>query len=105
MEADKILIIKGLATFINNHEIECNGETYIGDHILIATGSKPRRNTIEGAEYCLTSDEFFAIENQPKTVLIIGTGYIGIELSGVLNGLGTKTYLSSHSPHILSKFD
>jgi glutathione reductase (NADPH) len=65
-------------------------------------GSKPRNKvsalpkistslpSIEGAEYGITSDGFFELTALPKKVAVIGSGYIGVELAGVLNALGSE---------------
>lgn len=48
---------------------------------MIASGSYPERGQFEGAEHCMTSDDFFAMEELPKSIVVIGGGYIGIELA------------------------
>jgi glutathione reductase (NADPH) len=60
---------------------------------------------IPGAHHGIDSDAFFDLEQQPKRVAVIGTGYIGIELAGIFNTLGTKTTVFSRTKHILRSFD
>ena len=60
---------------------------------------------IPGAHLGIDSDGFFDLEHQPKRVAVIGTGYIGIELAGIFNTLGTKTTVFSRSKQILRSFD
>lgn len=60
---------------------------------------------IPGAHYGIDSDGFFDLEHQPKRVAVIGTGYIGIELAGIFNTLGTQTTVFSRTKQILRSFD
>lgn len=81
-------------------------ETFTADHILIATGGTPvYPDNIPGYELGTDSDGFFRLEKQPKKVAIVGAGYIGVELAGVFNGLGTKTTMILRGDHVLTKFD
>jgi len=54
---------------------------FTSDHILIASGSEPRAGIFEGAELCMSSDDFFAMEELPQSVAVLGGGYIGVELA------------------------
>lgn len=102
---NKVDVISGFARFVDAHTVEVNGETYTADHILIATGGRPVIPTIPGAEYGITSDGFFELEDLPKRVAVVGAGYIAVELAGVLNGLGSEAHLfvRKHAP--LRAFD
>jgi glutathione reductase (NADPH) len=68
-------------------------------------GGHPLIPDIPGAHLGIDSDAFFDLEHQPKRVAVIGTGYIGIELAGIFNTLGTKTTVFSRTKHILRSFD
>ncbi|MGY0154418.1 glutathione-disulfide reductase [Edwardsiella tarda] len=102
---NKVDVIQGFATFIDAHTVEVNGERISADHILIATGGRPLRPAIPGAEYGIDSDGFFALEALPQRVAIVGAGYIAVEIAGVLNALGSETHLfvRKHAP--LRSFD
>lgn len=97
--------IDGFASFVDNHTVSVNGETYTAPHITIATGGHPLYPDAPGSELGETSDDFFAWESLPKSVLVVGAGYIAAELAGVLNELGVKTDLAFRSDHILRGFD
>ena len=97
--------IDGFASFVDNHTVSVNGETYTAPHITIATGGHPLYPDVPGSELGETSDDFFAWESLPKSVLVVGAGYIAAELAGVLNELGVKTDLAFRSDHILRGFD
>lgn len=98
-------VIKGFATFVDTNTVEVNGEHITADHILIATGGHPIFPDIKGAEYGIDSDGFFALNELPKRVAIVGAGYIAVEIAGVLNSLGAEVhqYVRQHSP--LRSFD
>ncbi|WP_372842916.1 glutathione-disulfide reductase [Psychrobacter sp.] len=98
-------VIKGFATFVDSNTVEVNGELITADHILIATGGHPIKPNIKGAEYGIDSDGFFALNELPKRVAIVGAGYIAVEIAGVLNSLGAEVhqYVRQHSP--LRSFD
>ncbi|MDU3154077.1 glutathione-disulfide reductase [Hafnia alvei] len=102
---NKVDVIHGFAKFIDAHTVEVNGETITADHILIATGGRPSRPNIPGAEYGINSDGFFELDALPKRVAVVGAGYIAVEIAGVLNSLGSETHLfvRKHAP--LRTFD
>ena len=65
----------------------------------------PTLPAIPGAEHAITSDGFFAMGAQPKQVAMIGSGYIAVELAGVLNSLGTDVTMYLRKSHVLGEFD
>lgn len=97
--------IKGHAYLANNNTIEVDGIAYSGNHIVLAPGSMPFIPNISGANLGITSDGFFSLKTCPKKVAIIGGGYIGVELAGVLNALGAKVKLFESGKNILSFLD
>lgn len=102
---NNVTVIDGFAKFIDNNTIEVNGERYAAPHITIATGGRPVFPDVPGAEHGIDSDGFFALDSQPKRAVVVGAGYIGVELAGVLESLGTETHLvvRKHAP--LRNFD
>jgi glutathione reductase (NADPH) len=60
---------------------------------------------IPGAEHGITSDGFFELESRPQRVLIAGSGYIAVELAGVLNGLGSDTRVVIRKDSVVRSFD
>ena len=107
LSKNQVDVIHGFATFVDNKTIEVNGETFTADHILIATGTQPSRPNIEGAEHGIDSNGFFELQELPKRTAIIGSGYIAVELAGVLNSLGSNVqlFIRKHLPlRSLDKF-
>lgn len=105
LEKNKVDVIRGFARFVDARTIEVGGERLTAGHILIATGGRPVRPDIPGAEHGLDSDGFFALPALPRRTAVVGAGYIAVELAGVLNALGSQTHLfvRKHAP--LRNFD
>jgi glutathione reductase (NADPH) len=102
---NNVAVINGFASFVNANTLSVDGVEYTADNILIATGGRPTIPAIPGAEFGITSDGFFALTEQPKRALVIGAGYIAVELAGVLNSLGTETHLAVRKHAPLRNFD
>jgi glutathione reductase (NADPH) len=104
-DANNVTVIQGFAKFVDKNTVEVDGTLYTADHITIATGGRPSIPNIEGAEFGINSDGFFALTEQPKSVAVIGAGYIAVELAGVFHGLGTQTHLLVRNEKPLRTFD
>ena len=100
-----IIRIDGHASFAGDGSVEVNGASYAADHIVIATGGQPVIPPVPGAELGITSDDFFKLQHQPRRVAVIGGGYIGVELGGLLNALGSSVTLVTMEDRILERFD
>jgi glutathione reductase (NADPH) len=97
--------LAGRARFVDARTIEVEGQRYSTDHIVIATGGRPVVPRLPGAELGITSDGFFELTNQPGKVAVIGGGYIGVELAGVLQALGSDVTVVALEDRILELFD
>jgi glutathione reductase (NADPH) len=97
--------IDGRAHLVDARTIEVAGKRYSAQHIVIATGGQPMVPPVPGAELGITSDGFFRLSEQPRRVAVIGGGYIGVELSGVLNALGSSVTLFALESRIMERFD
>jgi glutathione reductase (NADPH) len=98
-------LIRGTARLTDAHTVEVNGTAYRADHVVIASGGEPVIPDLPGADHGISSDGFFALESQPKRVAIVGSGYIAVELAGMLNGLGSEVTLLVRKGHVLREFD
>jgi len=74
-------------------------------HVLVATGSRPRRPSIPGAELAWVSDDVFALERLPQSVVIVGAGYIGLEFAGIFAALGVEVRVLARHDRVLPHFD
>lgn len=89
----EVTFIEGDARFVGPKAVTVGESTYTGKHVLIAVGGKPTLPKIPGAHLGITSDGFFDLEEVPKKVAVIGSGYIAVELAGILNVLGSSVDL------------
>ncbi len=104
-EKFNILHIKGMGVFHDKNSVSVDNEIYTANHIIIATGGEPNFPAISGIQHVIDSDGFFALTKQPQKVAIIGSGYIGVEIAGIFNSLGTETHLLMKGSRPLSRFD
>jgi glutathione reductase (NADPH) len=95
-----IPVLMGRGVFAGPHEINVNGRNYTADKFVIATGSKPARPPIPGAELGITSDELIHLKDQPKELVIVGGGFIGLEFGFALAWAGTKVTVLQSGPQI-----
>ena len=105
LNEQNITHLQGWGRFIDNHTIDVDGTAYTADHILLAPGGKPMIPPIPGAEHGITSDDFFLLTAQPKKAVVVGAGYIAVELASVLHALGTETHLLIRKQKVLRAFD
>ncbi|XP_061690524.1 glutathione reductase, mitochondrial isoform X1 [Syngnathoides biaculeatus] len=110
LDKAKIQTIEGHARFTSDPEptLEVNGKKYTAPHILIATGGQPSVLSdaeVPGASLGITSDGFFELESLPKRSVVVGAGYIAVEMAGILINLGCKTSLIIRQGEVLRTFD
>jgi glutathione reductase (NADPH) len=98
-------VINGRGRFVDAHTVEVNGKHYTAERIVIAVGGMPFIPDIEGKEYVLSSDQIFDLDTLPQRIVIVGSGYIGVEFSGIFNGLGAEVTLLNRGKTILNGFD
>ena len=85
-------LFKGTAAFVDKNTVKTSeGELLTADHIIIASGSEPNLPKFPGYEHCWTSDDVFTMEELPESIVVLGGGYIGVEMSQIFQGLGVKT--------------
>lgn len=102
---NNVEVIKGYATLVDKNTVKVGDRLITAEHILIATGGQPMVPEIPGKEHILDSDGFFALKKQPKRVVVVGAGYIAVEIAGVLNALGSETHLVLRKENPLREFD
>lgn len=100
-----VVLIEGAASFVDAHTLAVGGRHYRAEHIVIATGGHPRTPEVEQAGLGITSDGFFGLPRQPRTVAIAGAGYIAVELACLLNALGSRVTLLLRHRELLGRFD
>ncbi|MCG6558191.1 glutathione-disulfide reductase [Ruegeria sp. 1NDH52C] len=94
------------ARLVDAHTVELSdGTRKSAKHILIATGGRPVKPEIKGAELGITSNEIFHLEKLPERMLIVGGGYIACEFAGIMNGMGVEVTQYYRGAQILRGFD
>lgn len=94
------------AVLTDPHTIDLGeGKTVTAKHILIATGGHPTRPEMENCDLGIVSNDMFLLEKLPRTLLIIGGGYIACEFACIMAGLGVKVTMYHRGAQILKGFD
>jgi len=105
LDGAKVDIVEGYATVEDAHTVSVNGKRYTAAHILVATGGHPTVPDIPGKELGIVSDDFFHLTGLPKRSVVLGGGYIAVELASILNGLGSDVTLVYRGKHLLRGMD
>ena len=97
-------LVQGHGRLHSQRAITVNGETIHGDAILIATGSRTAHPPISGLDAAspLTNETLFSLETLPKSMLVLGGGYIALEMAQMMCRLGVHVTLLQRSDHVLS---
>ncbi len=74
-------------------KVVVDGKVYSGDHVLIAVGGFPTWPDLPGADLGIDSDGFFELDRLPKKAVVVGAGYIAVEMAGILQSLGSQVSL------------
>ena len=90
LESNGIAELRGHGRFVDERTVEVNGDRLTADHVLIAVGGEPVWPDIPGAGLGISSDGFFELERCPERVVVVGGGYIAVELSGMFHALGAE---------------
>ncbi len=105
LERAGVDLVRGFARFVDERTVEVEGQHLSADHIVLAPGGRPLVPRLEGAELGITSDGFFELERLPRRVAVVGGGYIGVELAGLLRSLGSEVTLLLRGDDVLAAFD
>ena len=98
-------IVRGRARFVAEDRVQVGDQVVRAEHFVIATGSKPRRADIPGAELAGTSEDFLNLPEMPRRVLFIGGGYISFEFAHVAARAGAKVTILHRGKRPLAAFD
>jgi dihydrolipoamide dehydrogenase len=101
MKANKIEVLNGTGVFKSSKELAVNDEkgkeveTVKARHFIIATGARPRElpNLKIDGEMIIDSEKAMQLAKQPKKMVIIGAGAIGVEFAYFYNSIGTEVTL------------
>lgn len=107
IKSNKIELKIGKAHLLDAHTIEVNGEQFRTENIIIASGSAAATPPIPGTDLpgVLNSDSLLELDKEPKSMLIIGAGVVGVEFAGIFAAFGTAVTLVEMAPTILPGTD
>lgn len=100
-----VALIEGFAKLVDAHTVEIDGRRIRAKHILIATGGKPVLPTIPGIEHAITSDGALDLKALPKSMVIVGGGYIALEFSSIFAAAGVAVTVVIRGDRVLRGFD
>lgn len=107
MKMAKVNVVKGFATFRDDHTVVCDGEEYTANNFIIATGSVSKALPIPGADLkcVMDSTDILNIDHIPESLTIIGGGVIGMEFASIFASMGSKVTVIEFMKQILPPFD
>ncbi len=113
MTENHIEVITGTARIVSSGTVlvtvNGNGQEKVlhAGAVILATGSRARQLSIPGGDRAgiLDSERILALESVPKNIVVVGAGVAGVEMAGILNGLGARVSLVEVMPHILPTED
>lgn len=95
----------GSAQFIGKNQLQIGDQQIEADKILIATGAKPRKLEIPGANHTSTSTDFLNLDEMPQSLLFIGGGYIAFEFAHIAARAGAEVTILHRGSRPLENFD
>lgn len=105
LEGAGVEIINGRATVEGPNSVRVGEKIYSAKTILVAVGGWPTLPDVPGIEHAITSNEALHLDALPKSVVVVGGGYIAVEFAGIFNGMGSKVTQLYRSEQILRGFD
>ncbi len=101
----KVEVVHGEARLVAAHTVEVAGRRIEAERVVLATGGRPRRPDIPGAELGIDSNGFFELPQRPLRVTLVGAGYVAVELAGVFAALGSQVTVMWRGATLLRDFD
>jgi len=97
---------RAVLTGPNSVRIEATGKEVTAERIMIAVGGRPNAMAdLDGSEHCIVSDDVFDLAELPKSMVVLGAGYIALEFACIFAQLGTKVTVVYRGDEILRGFD
>lgn len=103
MKKNKIEIIDGYGTLKPGKKVVVDGQNYSADHIIIATGASSRElpSLPQDGKKVIGYREAMTLKEQPKSLIVVGSGAIGVEFSNFYNSMGTEVTIVEYLPHLV----
>ena len=103
MKKNKIDVILGYGTLKPGKKVDVDGKEYSADHIIIATGARSRElpNLPQDDKKVIGYRKAMTLKKQPKKIVIVGSGAIGVEFAYFYNSMGTEVTVVEYMPRIV----
>ncbi|MGL4267213.1 MAG: FAD-dependent oxidoreductase, partial [Weissella cibaria] len=105
LAVDGIDIIFGHASFVDAHTITVNDDTYTADNFVLAMGQRPAKLPVTGTELTHDSKDFLDLPEMPKSMIMIGAGFIGMEFASIAQAAGSDVTIVEYADRALANFD
>ena len=107
LKNSKIQVVNAAAEVVDSHTIRANGEIYNCDKIIAAVGAEPKplKNMDFDHKFIFNSDDILNLEELPKSILIIGSGAIGVEWARIFSNFGVEVTVAEFAAHLLPLAD
>ncbi len=101
------LFLEGTASFLDANRVKLadSGRELTAKKIILCVGGKARRPPIPGVEFAITPEGIVDLESLPKSVVIVGSGYTGVQVTTIMNAFGANVTLLETAPNILPSAD
>jgi dihydrolipoamide dehydrogenase len=103
MKKNKIDVISGYGKLKAGKKVDVDGTEYSADHIIIATGARSRElpSLAQDGKKVIGYRKAMTLEKQPKKLIIVGSGAIGVEFAYFYNAMGTEVTVVEYMPRIV----
>ncbi|HIB48007.1 MAG TPA: dihydrolipoyl dehydrogenase [Flavobacteriaceae bacterium] len=103
MKKNKIDVIEGFGKIKPGKKVDVDGTEYSADHIIIATGARSRAlpNLPQDGKKVIGYREAMTLEKQPKSMIVVGSGAIGVEFAHFYNAMGTDVTIVEFLPNLV----
>ena len=103
MKKNKIDVIEGYGTLKPGKKVEVDGKEYSADHIIIATGARSRElpSLPQDGKKVIGYREAMSLPSQPKKMIVVGSGAIGVEFAYFYNAMGTEVTIVEFLPNVV----
>ena len=105
LEDAGVSLIEGAGRMLDPHTVAIGDRVVTAERILIATGGRPVMPVTPGIEHAITSDQALDLSTLPRSVLIVGGGYIAVEFAGIFRALGAEVCIALRGNGLLNGFD
>ncbi|WP_035334160.1 dihydrolipoyl dehydrogenase [Dokdonia sp. PRO95] len=103
MKKNKIDVINGFGKIKPGKKVDVDGKEYSANHIIIATGARSRElpNLKQDGETVIGYRKAMTLEKQPKSMIVVGSGAIGVEFASFYNTMGTEVTIVEYLPNVV----